>query len=417
MRSRVATTAMALVVLLGAPGAAGAPDAASGLERVNRLIEELEYDAALEALEALAAVPDRTRELTLELYRLRGVVAGTLSRQTQAERAFRALLMLDFGAALDPSQPPRVQTPFFQAKSWVSERGPIGLDIDVKQETPDSARLAVRVLGDALGLGKAVSLELQGSPAQTVRLGRSGVASVRVRHPTSLSWSATLLGERGSTLLTATGRADGWPAPASQTSSGAAVTTAGAQTTGSTPPVAVEAVGPTVAGQAGRTASPGSISPPLGDAVSRAGPASPPAEDGPGLEPAPPSEQSAATETDAPSSAPPTQVSLRTMGVSLGALGLAALVTGAVLGVRVQAAHTTLARAERDADGVIVGMTQREAAWLDARARTEAPVANALLGAGVGLAGACAVLLAVDAARPAAVVVPTGQGLAVVGSF
>lgn len=77
---------------------------------------------------------------------------------------------------------------------------------------------------------------------------------------------------------------------------------------------------------------------------------------------------------------------MRPTGITLGAVGVAALIGGGVLGFLSTSARNTIANAETSSAGVVVGLTEREAQALDAQARTFAVVANVLFVAGGVLA-------------------------------
>lgn len=77
---------------------------------------------------------------------------------------------------------------------------------------------------------------------------------------------------------------------------------------------------------------------------------------------------------------------MRPTGITLGAAGVAALIGGGVLGFLSTSARNTIANAEKNSAGVVVGITEREAQALDAQARTFALVANVLFVAGGVLA-------------------------------
>lgn len=88
--------------------------------------------------------------------------------------------------------------------------------------------------------------------------------------------------------------------------------------------------------------------------------------------------------TEAP--ATPDRGWLRTTGVIVGTTGLAAVAGGVVAGLLSSDARSKVANAERNTLGVVTGLTERDAAALDAQARTLALVANVLFVAGGVLA-------------------------------
>jgi hypothetical protein len=110
----------------------------------------------------------------------------------------------------------------------------------------------------------------------------------------------------------------------------------------------------------------------------------------------------------------------RPTGFVVGALGLAGLAAGGVFGYLSADARGKVANAQKDASGVVVELTQREAAALDATARTDAVIANAAFIGGGVLAAAGVVFLIVgsqaDAPPPVAFSV-SPAGISVSGRF
>ncbi|HEY1086193.1 MAG TPA: hypothetical protein VGE37_00815, partial [Archangium sp.] len=102
------------------------------LVEARKLIDDLELEAALKALDAADKTEGNDRATVLEIYLLQGVAFGTLGKDAKTRDSFRKLLMLNPNAALPPDQPPRVRTPFFEAKEWVRSNGPLVVTPEVK---------------------------------------------------------------------------------------------------------------------------------------------------------------------------------------------------------------------------------------------------------------------------------------------
>jgi hypothetical protein len=99
-------------------------------------------------------------------------------------------------------------------------------------------------------------------------------------------------------------------------------------------------------------------------------------------------------------------------GIVLGAGGLVAVGVGVALGVQASDARAKLANATTDANGVVTGVTQAQAAQLDATARSGALAANVLMVAGgvAAVGGALLFLLAPPPASGPAVSFSFGPG-------
>lgn len=124
---------------------------------------------------------------------------------------------------------------------------------------------------------------------------------------------------------------------------------------------------------------------------------------------APPAPPPVAVTAPAPA---PVATWVRPVGLTLGAVGLAAVGTGVAFGVMANDARAKLAQPNVDANGVVQGLTQVEAQRLDQAALTNAAIANTLFIAGgaVTVTGALMWLLGprAEAAPVALSVSPAG---------
>jgi hypothetical protein len=110
----------------------------------------------------------------------------------------------------------------------------------------------------------------------------------------------------------------------------------------------------------------------------------------------------------------------QTAAFVVGAVGLVGTIGGVAAGLVSSQARARIANADRNSMGVVTGLTQREAAQLDATARTSGLVANVLMIAGGALLAGGVVLfilgMPADPA-PAATLSLTAGGLVFSGSF
>jgi len=174
-----------------------APSAA--LNDARKLIDDLELEAALKSLDAVDKTEGNDRQTLLELFTLQGIAYGTLGKEAKTRDAFRRLLVLDPGAKLPPDLPPRVRTPFFEAKDWSSTNGPLTPVPRAQLEGGRVRSVSVTIEKDVLRLAKSVRFHLEGSEVVVVPL-TGGTATTEVGRPT-VSWWAEVLTERKAVLL------------------------------------------------------------------------------------------------------------------------------------------------------------------------------------------------------------------------
>ncbi len=350
---RLLLLSASLVVVAAGPALA-APNAK--LAEAKRLVDDLELEAAAKALDAAAAVAGNDRATMLDLYELQGVVHGTQGKTDKAREAFKALLVLDPEHKLSGNQPPRVRTPFYEAKDWAARNGPLALDADVQKTGAVVDAITLKVKGDGLRLAKAVAfhLDLSGKPRfETARLDASGKATVKVG-AAGVKWWAELLGEKDAVLV-----------------------------------------------HLGTAAAPRDEAPKVAVA--------PPVDPLKDVPPPPP---------------PPPEVAqpaggawMRPTGIGLLAAGGVALGVGALMGLQANDAHNKVKNAARDANNNIIGITQREAAQLDAAERSNATVANVLFGTAAALAGTGLAFVILGGPSDDVTLTPSPGGVVVSGRF
>jgi hypothetical protein len=195
-------TALAAVLML-APQAWGEqpnPD----LLRARQLIEDVRFTEASRALEAALARASNDRATLLEILELQGVVAATLQSPAKARAAFQALLVLSPEYELQGDYAPRVMTPFFEAKAWVSDFGALQVEAAPASRTQDSVeRVAVRLVADPLKMGRAVRFRGEDGAGWFEHESPlvEGEASTEVKGE-RVRWWAELLDERQAVLAT-----------------------------------------------------------------------------------------------------------------------------------------------------------------------------------------------------------------------
>jgi hypothetical protein len=364
------TTWLALALaLLAAPALAANPK----LDEARRLVDDLEMDKAAKALDAATQVPDLSREDTLTILSLKGIVAATLGQGAKARDAFRELLVLNPTYELPADQPPRVRTPFYEAKDWAKKRGALASTAGAEQQPGLVASVWVKVDKDELKLARGVRFHLRrGGADRAVDVPlKSGRAETPVG-AAEVAWWYEVTGERGRVLLEGASA----QAPRQERATGTAV-----------------------------AATPDLKQPPADV---------PPPKETPVLAPTLPAEK----RPEVAESAPSTHGWMWPTGWGLVGAGALAAGIGIIFGAQANASRATVLNAETNADGVITGLTQTEAAALEQKAQSQATVANALFITGGALAATGVVFVVVESVGGTRVAVaPAPGGLVARGSF
>jgi hypothetical protein len=176
------------------------------LPRARRLLESLRYAEAARALDLARAQLGNDRDTLLDILELQGVVAAMLQQPAKARAAFQTLLVLAPDRQLKGDYSPRVVTPFFEAKAWVTDQQAVLRLEELPQ--PDGATsvesVGVRTPVDLLKLGRTMRFHLSenGAPErQQASPLVDGQATVAVRGP-RVRWWVELLDEHQAVLST-----------------------------------------------------------------------------------------------------------------------------------------------------------------------------------------------------------------------
>lgn len=206
-------TCWALAGLLCVSAAASAAPNAK-LAEARRLVDDLDFEAALKALDAAERADDNDRTAVTEILLLQGIAFGTLGKDAKTRDAFRKLLVLAPETKLPNDLPPRVRTPFFEAKDWASTNGPITATPGAEVADGVVKQINVTVGKDMLRLVKAARFHVSGSgPDLVVDVAvTAGRAETAVMGRARVTWFVELLNERKGVLLKTDARDDGKPA-------------------------------------------------------------------------------------------------------------------------------------------------------------------------------------------------------------
>lgn len=337
------------------------------LEKATKLVADLQYPEARSALESAIKRSGNDRDTLLRIYELQGIVYATLNDPTKAGKAFAALMVLEPERKLAGDYPPRVMTPFYEARGRASELGK--LDAKALPAAIGNGRvgqLAVEVSTDPLKMVKKVRFHVKAdqgpwveTPAELV----GKIASISV-DGARVEWWADVVGDREAVLVN----------------------------------LGTEAQ-PKVEGTAAAPVAK-KTDPPLDTPLT------------PEAKPPPP-------ELTRSSPTPP----LRIVSFVLMGAGVAALGGGIAMGLMASQGRSKIDNAETNAQGQVTGITQKEAYALDAQVKSNATIANVLFGVGGGLAATGVALLVVSAAGSSGsgggtlAIAPAGPGVALSGSF
>lgn len=190
---------------------ASAAPADTRLTQAHTLVDDLDPEAALKVLEAIERTEGNQNAVVIEVLLLQGIAWGTLGKDAKTRDSFRKLLMLAPETKLPADLPPRVKTPFFEARDWASKHGPMTVTLDTKSTDGQVTLLSVNIEKDVYRVAKSVRLTVwanDGAPT-AVEL---PLSHAHAEHPLVakvVKWSVEVIGERKAVLLVAGPRTDG----------------------------------------------------------------------------------------------------------------------------------------------------------------------------------------------------------------
>jgi hypothetical protein len=191
-----ASLPLALFGLLWCLPAQAAP--ASKLADARKLVDDLDYEGALKALDGAEKTEGNDRATLAEIYTLQGIAWGTLGKEAKTRDAFRKLLLIAPEATLPPDLPPRVRTPFFEAKDWASTNGPLLAVASAELSEGNVRSVKVLIEKDVLRLARSVRFHLKSDGAdQTTDAPLAANQAVALVGKPSVRWWAEVLNERG----------------------------------------------------------------------------------------------------------------------------------------------------------------------------------------------------------------------------
>jgi hypothetical protein len=191
-------TLVAAVLISALPASAENPP----LEQAKAWLDKLEYTEAGKSLDLALELSGNDRETLLSIYELKGVIAGFLKDPEHATQAFRVMLAMDPKRKLRAKYPPRVTTPFFEAKGWVAEHGALTMTREAPVDHDGRIeRIGVSVT-DPMQLATAVRFNwsADGESHTSVVVLKANGAALPVSG-VQVKWHAALLALRDGVLL------------------------------------------------------------------------------------------------------------------------------------------------------------------------------------------------------------------------
>ena len=171
-----AGVAVAIALLCGT---AHADDAA--VEKAQQALDDLDYTGAQKALAETLAAGGNTPANLVDIYKLTGIVAGSMNDAKAATEAFKRLLVLDPKAKLPAGTSPKVQKPFNAANDWFKKAAPLQVEV----ETADKpAAVTLQIESDPLEMvaSAQVAFTIDGGAEQTLD-GKGDKTAIKIALP------------------------------------------------------------------------------------------------------------------------------------------------------------------------------------------------------------------------------------------
>ncbi|MGE0401528.1 MAG: hypothetical protein AB7T06_32805, partial [Kofleriaceae bacterium] len=157
--SHVALACSFVLVALAATRARADAD----MSAITAALDNSDYPAAQGLVTKALAIGGNSPESTLELYRLQGVIEGSLGNAQRATDAFRRALALDPKLALPIGTSPKVMKPFEAAQSFYKTSPPLKVKVET-QSTPPAITLVVQSDPMKMVARARVALVVDGKP-------------------------------------------------------------------------------------------------------------------------------------------------------------------------------------------------------------------------------------------------------------
>jgi hypothetical protein len=160
----IGRVAIACAILVGSATRASAD---ADISAITAALDSSDYPAARELVTKALAAGHNSPETTIELYRLQGVVEGSLGETQVATDAFSRALALAPKLTLPAGTSPKIAKPFEAARNFYKSSAPLKVRIETTAVPP---RVRVVVQSDPMKMIKRarVSVIIDGKPEQTL---------------------------------------------------------------------------------------------------------------------------------------------------------------------------------------------------------------------------------------------------------
>lgn len=359
----------------------------SDLEKARRSMLEKKPGDAAKAVEAALKTPGNSRETLIELYEIKGLAQAELGQAPKAIEAFLDLLELDPVHELAGKHSVKVTAAFKQARKQQGE----GLEIKQAKAGLDGKgrviQIALKVKNDERHLVEKVVFHYRADSSQwTDGDGElSGMYAAFSLDAASVEWWAEVKGLNDAALAKI--GAQDQPVLEGQGAPGFEKTAAKTETK--------------AAGGDSKAADTKTADAKGTDAKAAE---SKPAADSSATLPSISGDESGSA--------------LRPVGYIAAGLGVVAIGVGAYFGVTSNNDRAKIAGLKPDSGGLVTSLSQKQAYALDAEARSDALIANVLMGAGAGVFAVGVLFWFLGAPSSDSVsLLPTFNGFAVAGHF
>jgi hypothetical protein len=166
---RLQLLALGLFTVLASPAVEA--KVSGRVEKVRKLYDQLFFDDAMEACNAVLDAGKNGRADMVELLRYKGVLSAVQNKPAEAVAAFKQLLEVDPLAQLGGGHPPRVQRAFAQARHWFKRQKPLMVAVEAPEEVlrRGTTEIAAQITSDPLGMVAHVLLRLRARGAGEYR--------------------------------------------------------------------------------------------------------------------------------------------------------------------------------------------------------------------------------------------------------
>lgn len=169
------------------------------IQAARDAMDDLRYPDARTLLQKARQQPNLPREQLIEILWLQGLVAASLNQADGARAAFRALFAIDPEHRPDRDYPPKIMSPYYEARGWIATTRPLGFArLPAELDAGRVKRIGVKIQADPLALVTAVRIHVVGG--ETTEHALQGLTATRDVDAPSVSWWAELVGERNAQL-------------------------------------------------------------------------------------------------------------------------------------------------------------------------------------------------------------------------